>query len=209
MASKVIKKTDSSEYDHKQLFTRKGKRKYLDEHELDLFIRKAQSVENPKVRTLCLVMAQTGCRISEALELTAKDIDISSGSITFRTLKQKKKLRYRSVPVPDSTLDALELVHGIRKASRSRKAPPRLWDWQRIQAYNHIKAVMKEAGITGEHASPKGLRHGFGVRAIQKTRNPRLVQKWLGHTTLEMTTIYMDVIGQEEREEVRRMWKTQ
>ena len=39
-----------------------------------------------------------------------------------------------------------------------------------------MKAVLAEAGIEGAHASPKGLRHGFGVRAIQKTRNPRLVQ---------------------------------
>ncbi len=62
------------------------------------------------------------------------------------------------------------------------------------------------AEVQGTQASPKGLRHGFGVKATQSTRNPRLVQKWLGHTTLEMTTIYMDVIGDEERDAARKMW---
>jgi len=65
---------------------------------------------------------------------------------------------------------------------------------------------MSEAGISGAHASPKGLRHGFGIRAASETRNPRLVQKWLGHRYLETTTIYMDAVGDEERELATRMW---
>jgi hypothetical protein len=36
---------------------------------------------------------------------------------------------------------------------------------------------MKQADIKGPQASAKGLRHGFGVRATEKTRNPRLVLK--------------------------------
>ena len=66
---------------------------------------------------------------------------------------------------------------------------------------------MKKAGITGNHASPKGLRHGFGVMAATQTRNPRLVQKWLGHHYLETTIIYMDAVGDKERELASRMWK--
>ncbi len=65
---------------------------------------------------------------------------------------------------------------------------------------------MDSAEITGPHASPKGLRHGFGVKAATETRNPRLVQKWLGHRYLETTTIYMDAVGEEERELAARMW---
>jgi integrase len=65
---------------------------------------------------------------------------------------------------------------------------------------------MKSAMIEGEQATPKGLRHGFGIRAAEKTRNPRLVQKWLGHASLENTLIYMDAIGQEERKAALNMW---
>jgi len=62
------------------------------------------------------------------------------------------------------------------------------------------------AGIEGAHATPKGLRHGFGVRMAQKTRNPRLIQKLLGHTQLETTAIYMDLVGEEARAEVVNAW---
>ena len=74
------------------------------------------------------------------------------------------------------------------------------------QSWKHVKAVFERAGVEGLQASPKGLRHGFAVRAIDKTRNPRLVQRWLGHRSLETTAIYMDVIGAEERKAAAEMW---
>ncbi len=190
-----------------ELFTSDGKRKYLTAKEADRFLAKAAKQDRAEVRTFCLVLAHTGCRISEALEITPKHVDLSQGTITFRTLKQGRNIRFRSIPVPDSTLDALELVHGIRKGRRSKRKNDPLWSWGRTQAWKHVKAVMSQANIEGAQASPKGLRHGFGVRAMQITRNPRPVQKWLGHTSLETTTIYMDVIGDEERAAAAKMWE--
>ncbi len=161
------------------------------------------------MRTFALVLAYTGCRISEALELTPRRVDFSSKAITFRTLKQRCPDVYRPVPVPDSLIDTLELVHGIRKALRGKKGQgdQPLWSWGRTQAYKHIKSIMASAGIQGPHATPKGLRHGFGVKAAAETRQPRVVQKWLGHRDLNTTAIYMDVQGDEERELAARMWK--
>ena len=193
-----------------ELFTIDGKRKYLTSEERDRFLDSANSHERGEVRTLCLVMAYTGCRISEALELTADKIDLSEKSIVFRTLKQRERTAYRAVPVPDSVLDALDLVHRVRKAQKSkvRGQKDTLWHWGRTQATKHICNMMDKAGITGPHATPKGLRHGFGVKAATDTRNPRLVQKWLGHRYLETTTIYMDAVGAEERELASRMCVT-
>lgn len=65
---------------------------------------------------------------------------------------------------------------------------------------------MEAADISGDHATPKGLRHGFGVRMAMQTRNPRLVQKLLGHSNLETTAIYMDLVGDEARTEVLGAW---
>ena len=191
-----------------ELFTIDRKRKYLNSEEIDRFICAANAQERAEVRTFCLVLAHTGARLSEVLALTVDSIDFSEQSIVFKTLKQRDRTRYRAVPVPAGTLDALELVHGIRKAQRAKKhiSDNKLWSWKRTQAYNLVKAVMKEAGIDGAQATAKGLRHGFGVRATEKTRNPRLVMKWLGHRSLDTTIIYMDVIGQEEREAAAKMW---
>ena len=190
-----------------ELFTIEGKRKYLTAEEQGRFMAAANAHERAEVRTFCLTLAYTGCRISEALELTPERIDLSDKSITFRTLKQRDKIKYRSVPCPDTLLDAIELVHSVRKARRSKKLKTvALWSWGRTQATKHIWAVMEAADISGDHASPKGLRHGFGVRMAMQTRNPRLVQKLLGHSNLETTAIYMDLVGDEARAEVIGAW---
>ena len=66
---------------------------------------------------------------------------------------------------------------------------------------------MAAAGITGTPATPKGLRHGFGVNAFQSNVPPHLVQRWLRHASLRTTAIYGDVIGPEERAFAERMWR--
>ena len=191
-----------------ELFTIEGKRKYLTAEEQGRFIAAANAHERAEVRTLCLTLAYTGCRISEALELTADRIDLPDKSITFRTLKQRDKVKYRSVPCPDTLIDALELTHRVRKAQRTKAKGKitALWPWGRTQATKHVWAVMEAADVSGDHATPKGLRHGFGVRMAMQTRNPRLVQKLLGHSNLETTAIYMDLVGDEARAEVVGAW---
>ena len=39
-----------------------------------------------------------------------------------------------------------------------------------------------------------------------KTRNLCLVQQMLGHTSLDTTAIYLDVVGQEARDEMVLTW---
>ena len=46
---------------------------------------------------------------------------------------------------------------------------------------------MQGAGLEGVPASPKGLRHGFGVAAVTAGIPLNLVQKWLGHAQLSTT----------------------
>lgn len=75
-----------------------------------------------------------------------------------------------------------------------------------MTAYRRIREVMEAAGISGPHASPKGLRHSFGVHAIQSGVPLNLVQRWLGHADMKTTAIYTSVVGPEEREIAARMW---
>jgi integrase/recombinase XerD len=65
---------------------------------------------------------------------------------------------------------------------------------------------MQEARLDGPHASPKGLRHGFGVAAVSAGIPLNLVQKWLGHAQLTTTAIYANAVGAEEQDIARRMW---
>jgi integrase len=184
------------------LYTSSGQRKYLNAAERARFIAAAKTHSRGSVRTLCLVLAFTGARISEALSLTAGAVD--AGSIAIRTLKRRGVVVVREVPVPLELLKELEREHAI-----SQKQPQaRLWTLCRSQAWRLIKQVMAAAGITaGVHATPKGLRHGFGVHAIRSSVPINLVQRWLGHASLTTTSIYLQAIGQEERAIAVRMWQ--
>ena len=63
----------------------------------------------------------------------------------------------------------------------------------------------KRPGST-PHASPKGLRHGFGAAAVTAGTPLNLVQNWLGHAQLSTTAIYADAVGAEEKDIARHMW---
>src|SRR5438094_10127092 len=111
-----------------QLHTAAGERKYLTAAERTAFLRAAEQADR-QVRTLCMTLAYAGCRLSEALALTADGVDLAAGVLTFESLKKRRSGVYRSVPVPPALLDALEMVHGIRElqTGRGRGRGVRLW----------------------------------------------------------------------------------
>jgi integrase len=76
-----------------------------------------------------------------------------------------------------------------------------------MTAWRQVTAVMVAADIpAGPHRSPKGLRHGFGVHAIASGVPLNMLSKWMGHASLEVTAIYADALGTEERGIAARMW---
>jgi integrase/recombinase XerD len=70
-----------------------------------------------------------------------------------------------------------------------------------------VKAVMNAAGVGGTQASPKGLRHGFGVAAVQGRIPLNWVRRWLGHAQLSTTAIYAEALGAEARDIAAGLWK--
>jgi integrase/recombinase XerD len=190
-----------------QLHTADGIRKYLTAGERDAFLRAADLADRP-VRTLCMTLAYAGCRLSEALALTADRVDLAAGVLVFESLKKRRTGIFRSVPVPPGLLDTLDMVHGIRElhARRGKGRGVRLWPWSRMTGWRAVHAVMQAAGLKGVPASPKGLRHGFGVAAVTAGIPLNLVQKWLGHAQLSTTAVYTNAVGAEEKDIARRMW---
>jgi len=173
------------------LHTANGARKYLTAGERDAFLLEADVADRP-VRTLCMTLAYAGCRLSEALALTTDRVDLAAGVLTIESLKKRRTGIYRVVPVPPALLETLDMVHGIREAQsrRGKNRSERLWPWSRMTGWRAVHAVMQAAGLDGPHASPKGLRHGFGVAAVSAGIPLNLVQKWLGHAQLSTTAIY-------------------
>ena len=52
----------------------------------------------------------------------------------------------------------------------------------------------------------RGLRHGFGVAAVNAGIPLNMVQKWLGHAQLSTKAIYADAVSAEEQAIAARMW---
>jgi integrase/recombinase XerD len=193
-------------YDGGSLFGQSGSRKYLNAAERRRFLESAQRLP-PHERLFCQVLACSGARISEVLAIAPVAIDVESGVVALETLKRRRRGIVRQVPLPPDLLATLDSFFGLGAARRDPElANARIWRFSRTTAWRYVKAVMASAGITGTPAMPKGLRHGFGVRAFQCNVPPHLVQRWLGHASLRTTAIYADVIGPEERDFAARMW---
>ncbi len=183
------------------VYNRYGQRKYLTSSEIDAFISSSRK-RSIDVQTFCCMVALTGCRISEALEMTKDCIDFETKHVIIRCLKKRGKRVFRAIPLPAPFLAHLKKWFGAAMAPSQQ-----LWPWSRMTGYRRICEVMESAGIRGTYASPKGLRHGFGVRAIQSGVPLTLVQRWLGHADIKTTAIYTTAMGPEEREIASRMWR--
>lgn len=189
------------------LFSPTGARKYLNNAERRRF-QSAVATLSSRDRLFCEVLLWGGGRVSEILALTPDAIDIDNGSIALVTLKRRKQGVVRQIPLPRPVIRDLANEFRLRKSQADPVTETRrLWPWSRTTAWRLIKKVMSEAHVAGLQASPKGLRHTFGVNAFQVNVPPHLVQRWLGHASLRTTTIYADVSGREERRFAARMWR--
>ena len=190
------------------IFDAQGRRLYFTDAERQAFL-KAAAEQDRETRSFCAMLAHTGCRLSEATELTIRSIDLSAKVVIFRSLKKRKQRVFRAVPVPPDFLDMLDMVHGVREIQSTGKGLNKLlWPWSRPTAWRAVKTVIRAAGIPeGPHASPKGLRHGFAIHALGKGIPITMLQKWLGHAVLATTAIYANAVGEEEQSIAARMWQ--
>ena len=181
-------------------------RKYLTADERTRFLAAVRAHPKPTVQTLARTLAMTGCRVSEALAIRACDVDLAASELRIATLK-RRRAAWRAVPVPEDLVHALELVHRVRRAQASPRGRTRpLWPVTRQTANRQVAALMRTAGIEGPQACPRGLRHSFGVAAVQAGVPLTTIAAVLGHADVSTTALYATAVGAEHRELVARVW---
>lgn len=185
-----------------------GNRKYLTADERRAFfdaIPKALIDRNGREkRTFALMLYYSGCRISEALEVTGERIDYKEQVVQFRTLKRKKQ-SFRYVPLPHSFLEKLDDVHHVKDFVK-KEPDKKIWQFNRKTGWSAIKAVMEKAGIEGAQATAHGLRHSFVIAHQQIKTPPHMIQKWAGWTSTQMLGVYGQALGKEERGLAEQIW---
>lgn len=180
-------------------------RKYLNHDERLRFLAAAAQVDE-RQGLFAELLAWTGARISEVLAATPLSFDLFASTVTLQTLKRRRHVP-REIPIPPQLMRRLDECFALRSSQQDAAlADNRLWSFCRVTGWRIVKQLMAAAGIVGVRATPRGLRHGFGVGTLQAGVPLTLLKRWLGHARLSTTEIYLDVIGPEEIAFASRFW---
>ncbi|QOR48625.1 site-specific tyrosine recombinase XerD [Trueperella pecoris] len=153
-------------------------------------------------RALVEILYGTGARISEAVGLTADDIDLDSATIRLFGKGRKERV----LPLGRYAVEALEayLVRGRPALAAKGTGTASLFlnkrgkPLTRQSAWNAIAEIAQRAGIEG--VSPHTFRHSFATHLLQGGADVRIVQEMLGHSSVTTTQIYTKVTGTTLRE---------
>ncbi len=129
----------------------------------------------PEVADLVEVLVDTGCRLSEVLNLRYEDINFDTNLITIWINKGDKP---RSIPMTNRVRSLLDT-----KRTDGAASP--------FTIGVHEAQTRKTMGLAGDgefvmHA----LRHTTATRLIDKGIDLYTVKEWLGHSTIQVTERY-------------------
>jgi site-specific recombinase XerD len=162
-------------------------------------------IRSQRYRTCLTTIYSCGLRLQEGISLQVSDIDSARGMLHVRHGKGNKD---RYVPLPDRTLELLRqywsthrnptwLFPGGSHRSRLRHSTVPINESGLQAAFSHAVA---ESGIN-KHASIHTLRHSFATHVLEAgLKNIRLLQHYLGHSSLVSTAIYTHITALSEQQ---------
>ena len=158
----------------------------LNRGELNLLFGQTQ---NPKHRLLLELAYAAGLRVSEAVRLRARDIDISEMTLVVRQGKGKKD---RLTIVSSRLLPQIQTMMAGKKPSDFIFVSERGGHLTEATAQKVFYACLRKSGI-GKQASFHSLRHSFATHLLENGTDIRYVQELLGHQNIRTTQIYTQV----------------
>ena len=157
------------------------------------------------------VLLGTGLRVSEQCALRVGDLFLGEGradvlvrhgkgdkarmvAISERMVEYLREFLGWKDSVGESLAPQAPLLKSERGRHLTRSAVHRIW-----------KAVLTRAGLPsswGVHAT----RHSYAVEVYRQTRDLRLTQRLLGHSNVATTTVYANLLDEDVRRGVERVW---
>lgn len=146
-----------------------------------------QNTSNVKYKLIIEILYSSGLRLSELINLKRKDIDLYKNIIQVKQGKGKKdRITLLSKKVKDTLILYLldnkfktEYLFEGRNGKYSKKS---------------IQEILKKSSKDINLISPHDLRHSFATHLLEQGTDIRYIQKLLGHSRLETTTIYTKVM---------------
>lgn len=218
----------------RRLNAAKPKRAYLDRAEhitalLDAagdLDREEQRRTEPWRRTLLAVLVFAGLRISEALDLRWRDLDLASGTLHVRGTKTdaaertidllpvlRDELLAYAAANADRDPDALVFAtsgYGGRYKGGEQHSPSNIRNRVLTPAVTNANAKLTKRGAATMPAdlTPHGLRRTFASLLVALGRDPAVVMDQMGHTTANLTlSVYAKAMAWRdgERERLRAL----
>jgi len=150
--------------------------------------------------TLVYLALNSGLRVSELARLKLKDLQLG-GKENFLIVQNGKGNRKRDVYLDTELVKHLKEYIVISKTAWSESTA---YDAPLLAGRNgghftttaleiSFKQALIAAGLPSTY-SIHSSRHTYATILLAKTNNLRFVQKQLGHSTLNMTALYADVL---------------
>lgn len=148
-------------------------------------------------RAIIVVLWRGGLRISEALALAPRDVDLDLGTVTVRHGKGNKR---RVVGLDPQALAVIERWLDARRRLGVARSAPLFCTITRGNVGHRVAAAYfrealhnlgRRAGIE-KRVHPHGLRHTHAVELMREGVPLPVIQKQLGHNDLKTTADYLD-----------------
>lgn len=151
--------------------------------------------------TLLRLMLATGLRVGEVVALRPEHIDLETCRLIVREGKGSKD---RTLWFSDDVAEALE-AWMERRPESPYVFPTR--DGGQLST-RYLRAMVSRLAEAAEikeadRVSPHTLRHTFATELYRETKNLRLVQKALGHASIQTTQIYTHIVDDELEDALR------
>ncbi len=163
--------------------------------------RLLQAVRVPHYRMCLTTIYSCGLRLNEGTHLHVTDMDSARRLVHIRGGKGKKD---RYVPLPQRTLELLRAYwvthrHPVWLFPTGGNGPVQGTPADQPISANTLQKVIRtarqEAGLT-KAVSVHSLRHAYATHLLAAGVNLRLIQAYLGHTSLQTTVRYTHLTSQ-------------
>lgn len=189
-----IVKTDVSEFiDRPKL--RKTLPKTLSVEDVDKLLDiKLESAFDYRNKAMLELMYGCGLRVSELVNLTLNDIDMTNSLIRIFGKGSKE----REIPIGEYSVYYLKEYLNIRDSLLKGKPCDKLFlnnhgsSISRQGFFKMLKQLLKEKGLNTD-VSPHTLRHSFATHLINRGADLRSIQEMLGHSDISTTKIYTKI----------------
>lgn len=153
---------------------------------------------------LYVLMSNLGLRVSEALSLRWKDLNLEAGYMTVKTLKSGGRTGAKGKHVEDDLPLDPHTITALRACRNGGRPSDLIFPVSRQVAYNVWQRLMALAQV--RPVKMHALRHSAVTRWLEQTQDLAFARALARHTNLQTTSQYVECRNVNERfQQVRKI----